>query len=60
MTTMRREWFGIDRHRMDKFLLLIRKFVHHMLATLKAAKWYARCRGCLPIEAWAGREPHSL
>ncbi|KXZ48718.1 hypothetical protein GPECTOR_25g300 [Gonium pectorale] len=39
VTTMRREWFGIDRLRLDKFLLLIRKVVNQMLACLKAAKW---------------------
>ncbi len=39
MITMRREWFGIDRLRMDKFLMLIRKFIHHMLVCLKTAKW---------------------
>ncbi|GIM10240.1 hypothetical protein Vretimale_13972 [Volvox reticuliferus] len=41
MSTMRREWFGIDRLRMDKFLMLIRKFIHHMLVRLKASKWHA-------------------
>ncbi|KAG2493648.1 hypothetical protein HYH03_008165 [Edaphochlamys debaryana] len=39
ITTMRREWFGIDRLRLDKFLMLIRKFVRQMLACLKASKW---------------------
>ncbi|GIL67023.1 hypothetical protein Vafri_20412 [Volvox africanus] len=41
MSTIRREWFGIDRLRMDKFLMLIRKFIHSMLACLKASKWHA-------------------
>ena len=39
MSTMRREWFGIDRLRLDKFLMLIRKFVNQMLTCLKGAKW---------------------
>eukprot|EP00198_Chlamydomonas_reinhardtii_P000161 XP_001689496.1 predicted protein [Chlamydomonas reinhardtii] len=39
LDTMRREWFGIDRLRLDKFLMLIRRFVHQMLLCLKAAKW---------------------
>lgn len=39
MRTMRREWFGIDRLRLDKFMLLMRKFVSQMLACLKKAKW---------------------
>ncbi|GLI61545.1 hypothetical protein VaNZ11_003936 [Volvox africanus] len=41
MSTIRREWFGIDRLRMDKFMMLIRKFIHSMLACLKASKWQA-------------------
>jgi ribosomal RNA-processing protein 1 len=37
--TMRREWFGIDRHRMDKFMLLIRKFYAAHLRRLQARNW---------------------
>lgn len=37
--TMRREWFGIDRLRLDKFLMLVRKFVAQLLACMKARKW---------------------
>lgn len=37
--TMRREWFGIDRLRLDKFLMLVRKFVAELLACMKARKW---------------------
>jgi ribosomal RNA-processing protein 1 len=37
--TMRREWFGIDRIRLDKYLMLIRKFVNHSLRQLQASKW---------------------
>jgi len=38
--TMRREWFGIDRHRMDKFMLLVRKFYAQHLRYLQSAGWY--------------------
>jgi hypothetical protein len=37
--TMRREWFGIDRHRLDKFLMLIRAFVHQLFVYLATKKW---------------------
>ena len=41
MRTMRREWFGIDRLRLDKFLLLVRRFVRALFAHLRAGNWYA-------------------
>ena len=28
--TARREWVGIDRHRMDKYLLLVRRVTSHV------------------------------
>lgn len=37
--TMRREWFGIDRQRLDKFMMLVRRFVRALLARLRAARW---------------------
>ena len=37
--TMRREWFGIDRLRLDKFLMLIRKFMCRMFKLLADSKW---------------------
>mmetsp|Transcript_3639 Transcript_3639/g.10240 ORF Transcript_3639/g.10240 Transcript_3639/m.10240 type:complete len:231 (-) Transcript_3639:70-762(-) len=37
--TMRREWFGIDRLRLDKFLMLIRTFVRQMFVTLRSREW---------------------
>lgn len=37
--TMRREWFGIDRLRLDKFMMLVRKFVHALFESLQAQKW---------------------
>ncbi|GAX73957.1 hypothetical protein CEUSTIGMA_g1407.t1 [Chlamydomonas eustigma] len=39
MKTMRREWFGIDRLRLDKYLMLIRKFMAHVLQHLAASQW---------------------
>lgn len=38
--TMRREWFGIDRHRMDKFMMLVRKFYAEHLRSLQSTSWY--------------------
>lgn len=37
--TLRREWFGIDHLRLDKFLMLIRKFIHQLLRLLQAGQW---------------------
>eukprot|EP00798_Chlamydomonas_sp_ICE-L_P021513 gene21513-28496_t len=37
--TMRREWFGIDRLRLDKFLLLVRMFLASMFTTMANKKW---------------------
>lgn len=37
--TMRREWFGIDRLRLDKFLMLIRVFVAQIFKDMAASKW---------------------
>lgn len=39
LETMRREWFGIDRLRLDKFMMLVRKFVHAVFQSLQAQKW---------------------
>jgi ribosomal RNA-processing protein 1 len=39
MHTMRREWAGIDRLRLDKFMLLIRKFVAAVLRQLQTHSW---------------------
>ena len=36
---MRREWFGIDKHRMDKFMLLVRKFYRAHLQQLRERDW---------------------
>ncbi|TYJ49361.1 hypothetical protein E1A91_A01G129300v1 [Gossypium mustelinum] len=37
--TMRREWTGIDKLRLDKFYLLIRRFLHFFFAMLKRWSW---------------------
>lgn len=39
LTTMRREWFAIDYHRLNKFLMLVRKFIVAMLALLRDSGW---------------------
>ncbi|XP_077214753.1 ribosomal RNA processing-like protein [Tasmannia lanceolata] len=39
ITTMRREWSGIDYLRLDKFYLLIRRFLHHFFLLLKKNSW---------------------
>jgi len=39
LSTMRREWFGIDRLRLDKFMMLVRKFVRALFLYLQAQKW---------------------
>ncbi|GAA5944093.1 hypothetical protein JCM3775_003899 [Rhodotorula graminis] len=33
------EWYGMDRHRLDKFLLLIRRFVHAGFRLLEREAW---------------------
>jgi ribosomal RNA-processing protein 1 len=39
LRTMRREWFGIDHLRLNKFMVLVRKFVTQLLRHLQAASW---------------------
>ncbi len=39
MKTMRREWLGIDQHRLAKFLLLMRKFTRQALRHMQLAEW---------------------
>ncbi|OAY57225.1 ribosomal RNA processing protein 1 homolog [Manihot esculenta] len=39
LLTMRREWTGIDGLRLDKFYLLIRKFMHFFFLLLKKNSW---------------------
>ena len=37
--TMRREWAGIDQHRMNKYLVLVRKVYAAALMRLERSKW---------------------
>ncbi|KAK9863935.1 hypothetical protein WJX84_009101 [Apatococcus fuscideae] len=39
LKTMQREWFGIDRLRLDKFMLLVRCFLRQAAARLCASNW---------------------
>ncbi|XP_030943938.1 ribosomal RNA processing protein 1 homolog [Quercus lobata] len=39
LLTIRREWPGIDALRLDKFYLLIRRFLHYSFVLLKTQKW---------------------
>uniref|UniRef100_A0A1D1XR63 Ribosomal RNA processing protein 1 B n=1 Tax=Anthurium amnicola TaxID=1678845 RepID=A0A1D1XR63_9ARAE len=39
VATIRREWSGIDHLRMDKFYLLIRRFLHHLFLLLSKSAW---------------------
>eukprot|EP00249_Psilotum_nudum_P016965 c26081_g1_i2 orf=249-2342(+) len=41
LITMRREWTGIDRLRLDKFYLLLRKYLNHMFVALENQGWNA-------------------
>ncbi|BDA40606.1 probable ribosomal RNA processing protein 1 homolog B at N-terminal half [Coccomyxa sp. Obi] len=37
--TMQREWFGIDKLRLDKFMMLVRKFLHQLFIHLQEGRW---------------------
>ncbi len=37
--TLRREWTGLDRHRVDKFLALTRRFVYEAFCLVSTSKW---------------------
>uniref|UniRef100_A0A803PI76 Ribosomal RNA processing protein 1 homolog n=1 Tax=Cannabis sativa TaxID=3483 RepID=A0A803PI76_CANSA len=39
LLTMRREWSGIDVYRLDKFYLLLRRFLHNFFVLLKRNSW---------------------
>uniref|UniRef100_A0A182VZW6 Uncharacterized protein n=1 Tax=Anopheles minimus TaxID=112268 RepID=A0A182VZW6_9DIPT len=39
LTTMGNEWFGIDRWRMDKFMMLVRRLTRQALFTLHESGW---------------------
>lgn len=36
---MRREWTQVDKWRLDKYLMLVRRVLRHLLFRLEAAKW---------------------
>ena len=38
--TMKREWFGIDQHRINKFMMLVRKFYAKSLEMAAEHDWY--------------------
>ena len=37
--TMQREWFGIDKLRLDKFMMLARRVLHQVYAHLQKTGW---------------------
>lgn len=37
--TMTREWIAIDRYRLEKFMMLVRKFLHQTYQLLKKLNW---------------------
>ena len=39
MITMQREWPGLDKWRLDKFFMLIRKFFSELFKYLEARAW---------------------
>lgn len=39
LATMRREWSAMDHHRLDKFLMLVRKFVAAAFDRFATARW---------------------
>lgn len=39
LATLRAEWFAMDRHRVNKFLMLVRKFVGALLQRFAASDW---------------------
>ena len=51
--TIQREWFGIDKLRLDKFMVLARKFLHQVYTHLQNTGWCASeppfCWWHLPI-----------
>lgn len=41
LSTMRREWAHIDKLRIERFYLLLRKYIHHMFVVLEINGWEA-------------------
>lgn len=42
VVTMKREWPGIDQHRMDKYMMLVRKFYAASLELFDQSHWYVQ------------------
>lgn len=53
---LREEWFGIDRLRLDKFMLLIRRMLRQLFRRLRDAAWSARLTLLLNLTA-QGKAP---
>ena len=51
-----RDWFVIDRLRLDKFMVLVRKVLHHLFACLQRHRWCV----CAPRAASAAAAAHSV
>ncbi|KAI3873697.1 hypothetical protein MKX03_017959 [Papaver bracteatum] len=62
LITMRREWNGIDYLRLDKFYLLIRKFLHQFFNLLKKNGWdievMERLMGVLEVKTLFSSDGH--
>jgi ribosomal RNA-processing protein 1 len=64
---MAREWDGIDKHRIDKFYLLMRRYVASMLRRMKKEQWgekwlqeYQRVFGRVPLNISDLKIPNAL
>ena len=55
LVTMRREWAGIDRLRLDKFYLLLRRYLVHMLMVLESMYYFMPTHLPIPwVIMWLG------
>ena len=57
--TMRREWSGIDHLRIDKFMMLVRKFFFCALQRMRDDKWCVEgfCDGVCAVVCFDDRKP---
>ncbi len=39
LVTLGRDWFGLDRWRMDKFMMFVRRFLRHTFSFSKQREW---------------------
>ncbi|KAJ1942268.1 hypothetical protein EC988_006538, partial [Linderina pennispora] len=65
--TICREWSALDKHRIDKYLLLLRRVVFFSLKSLEQSSWdaelvgeYAQIYGTFPLHPTNLRIPHSV